>query len=110
MSDTLKDKIAQFLAMCLKSQSETGNGNPITVDDLTEEQHREIAENAIAITNSLLELQRLLPLSRKLAELGHILEIQGKITVRPGEAYDEAALNYFTRLYGGDLTFSKILH
>ena len=105
MTDKLKDKIEKFLAMCLKSKSEGD-----TSIKVTEEQHREIAEDAVAITNSLVELQRLLPVSRKLAELGYLLEVQGKITVKAGEAYDEAALNFFSDMYGGGIALSKRLH
>ena len=108
MTDKLKDKIEKFLAMCLKSKSEKEGDTSIKVDELTEEQHREIAEDAVAITNSLVELQRLLP--RKLAELGYLLEVQGKITVKAGEAYDEAALNFFSDMYGGGIALSKRLH
>lgn len=110
MTDKLKDKIEKFLAMCLKSKSEKEGDTSIKVDELTEEQHREIAEDAVAITNSLVELQRLLPVSRKLAELGYLLEVQGKITVKASEAYDEAALNFFSDMYGGGIALSKRLH
>ncbi len=103
MTDKLKDKIERFLTMCLKSKAEKESDNAIKVNELTEEQHDEIAEDAVAITNSLMELQRLLPLSRQLAELGHSLEMQGKITVKAGEAYDEAALQFFSEMYGGGI-------
>lgn len=96
--------------MCLKSKSEKEGNSSIKVDELTEEQHREIAQDAIAITNSLMELQRLLPISRKLAELGYLLEVQGKITIKAGETYDEAALNFFNDMYGGGIIPSKRLH
>lgn len=110
MTDKLKDKIEKFLTMCLKSKSEKESGNPIKVDELTEEQHKEIAVDAVAITNSLVELQRLLPLSRQLAELGHLFEAQGKISVKAGEAYDEAALSFLTELYGAGLPLPTRLH
>ena len=53
-----------------------------------------------------MELQRLLPLSRKLADLGRLLESQGKITLQA----DEAALKFFSELYGGGISPSKALH
>ena len=110
LTDKLKEKIEKFLTMCLKSKSEKESGNPIKVDELTEEQHKEIAVDAVAITNSLMELQRLLPLSRQLAELGHLLEAQGKISVKAGEAYDEAALSFLTELYGAGIPLPTRLH
>lgn len=107
MTDKLKNKIERFLAMCLKSKSESQDNDTM---NLTEEQHREIAEDAVAITNSLVELQRLLPISRQLAELGYLLEVQGKITVKAGEAYDEAALDFFRKMYDNGMSISRRLH
>ena len=98
--------------MCLKSKAkpEQDDDNTITVDTITEDMQRELAANAVAITSSLMELQRLLPLSRQLTDLGCLLESQGKITLQAGEAYDEAALKFFSELYGGGMSPSKTLH
>lgn len=109
MSDELKNRIEKFLAMCLKTKAENKDNDANTID-LPEEQHRELAQDAVAITNSLLELHRLLPISYKLAELGYMLEAQGKIKVEAGEAYDEAALNFFYDLYGSTTPFSTQIH
>ena len=112
MTDKLKDKIEKFLTMCRKSKAKTeqDDDNAIKVDTMTEDLHSELAADAVAITSNLMELQRLLPLSRKLADLGRLLESQGKITLQADEAYDEAALKFFSELYGGGISPSKALH
>ena len=112
MTDKLKDKIEKFLTMCRKSKAKTeqDDDNAIKVDTMTEDLHSELAADAVAITSSLMELQRLLPLSCKLADLGRLLESQCKITLQADEAYDEAALKFFSELYGGGISPSKALH
>ena len=112
MTDKLKDKIEKFLTMCRKSKAKTeqDDDNAIKVDTLTEDLHSELAADAVAMTSNLMELLRLLPLSRKLADLGRLLESQGKITLQADEAYDEAALKFFSELYGGGISPSKALH
>lgn len=62
----------------------------------------------MVIVNTLLEFSRLLPLSYRLSEIGRLLEKEGKIKILD-EAYDEAAVNYFSEVLDISVPVSRTL-
>ncbi len=100
MTDRLKDRIEEFLRERMKAKLQKETENKLGKVELSDEQEKEIVEDAQVIVNSLLEFTRLLPLSYRLAELGKLLEAQGKIPRPCDEPYDEAAVRYFSEIYG----------
>ena len=106
--DKLKDVIEDFLRKRLKSKLQKETKMLFNWQNLSVDQESEISEDAIVIVNTLIEFSRLLPLSYRLSEIGRLLEEQGKISIL-SEAYDEAAVNYFSEMLGFKVPNSETL-
>lgn len=100
MTDRLKDRIEEFLRQRMKTRLQEETKNKLVKVELSDEQDKEVIEDAQIIVNSMLEFTRLLPLSYRLVELGKLLEAQGKISLQYDEPYDEAAIRFLSEIYG----------
>ena len=97
--DKLKEAIEDFLRKRLESKLQKEPEILLSWENLISKRQSDISDDAQVIINILIEFSRLLPLSYRLSEIGRMLEVQGKVELLDGEAYDEVAVNYFSEMF-----------